>query len=101
MRLGRNEVTFGLNEVTCVDCDTPMVWSDEFREWECPACGTIAYQDETCGPDEIFYDSANQDDDESDEESISVSDAAEIWESNGRDEDYTFGYSVEELEAAL
>lgn len=39
--------------------------------------------------------------DDSDEESISVYDAAEIWESNGRDEDYTFGYTEEELENAL
>lgn len=39
---------------------------------------------------------------ESDEsEAISVWDAAEIWASNGKDEDYTFGYSEEELENAL
>ena len=38
---------------------------------------------------------------EDEEESLSVYDAAEIWASNGKDEDYTFGYSEEELEAAL
>lgn len=36
-----------------------------------------------------------------DEEGLSVYDAAEIWASNGKDEDYTFGYSEEELEGAL
>lgn len=34
-------------------------------------------------------------------EPLSVYDAAEIWASNGRDEDYMFGYSEDELEAAL
>ena len=28
-------------------------------------------------------------------------DAAEIWASNGKDEDYMFGYSEDELEDAL
>ena len=34
-------------------------------------------------------------------ENIGVEDAALIWASNGKDEDYTFGYSEEELEDAL
>lgn len=36
-----------------------------------------------------------------DSESLNVYDAALIWLSNGKDEDYTFGYSEEELEDAL
>ena len=40
-------------------------------------------------------------DDEDDSESLSVYDAALIWASHGKDEDYTFGYSEEELENAL
>ena len=32
---------------------------------------------------------------------MSVYDAAQIWLSNGKDEDYTFGYSEEKLENAL
>jgi hypothetical protein len=32
---------------------------------------------------------------------LSVSEAADIWASNGKDEDYTFGYSEAELQAAL
>ena len=39
--------------------------------------------------------------DDDDDESLSVYDAALIWMSNGKDEDYTFGYSEEELEDAL
>ena len=34
------------------------------------------------------------------EESLSVEDAADIWLSNGQDEDYTFGYSEDELRRA-
>lgn len=36
-----------------------------------------------------------------DDDYISVYDAALIWASSGKDEDYTFGYSEEELENAL
>ena len=32
---------------------------------------------------------------------FSVYDAADIWLSNGKDEDYMFGYTEEELERAL
>lgn len=39
--------------------------------------------------------------DDEDGESLSVYDAAEIWRSNGMDEDYTFGYSEDELRDAL
>lgn len=38
---------------------------------------------------------------EDDSERLSVWDAAEIWASNGKDEDYMFGYTEEELENAL
>ena len=41
------------------------------------------------------YDYDNED------ESLSVYDAALIWASNGKDEDYTFGYTEDELEDAL
>lgn len=39
-------------------------------------------------------------DDDSDE-CLSVYDAADIWASNGKDEDYMFGYTEQELEDAL
>ena len=40
-------------------------------------------------------------DEEDDSERLSVWDAAEIWASNGKNEDYMFGYTEEELEDAL
>ena len=46
-----------------------------------------------------LYDEEENEDD--DDESISVYDAALIWASNGKDEDYMFGYTEEELEDAL
>jgi len=49
-----------------------------------------------------FYPLEEDDDDyDDDDESLSVYEAAEIWASNGKDEDYMFGYSEDELEDAL
>lgn len=55
-------------------------------DWKCPKCGTVIAFGEP---------------DDDDSETLSVYDAALIWMSNGEDEDYTFGYSEEELEEAL
>lgn len=38
---------------------------------------------------------------DNDDEALNVYEAAVIWASNGKDEYYMFGYSEEELEAAL
>lgn len=43
------------------------------------------------------YDSYEYDD----SEALSVWDATDIWMSSGMDEDYTFGYSEEELRDAM
>ena len=49
-----------------------------------------------------YYGLDDDTEDGSDEdESISVYDAAQIWASHGKEEDYTFGYSEDELEDAL
>lgn len=56
-------------------------------DYRCPKCGDVFHDDEY--------------DEEDDDEYISVIDAANIWLSNGKDEDYMFGYSEEELEEAL
>ena len=48
---------------------------------------------------EVIFDDDYEDDDDS--ERLSVWEAAEIWASNGKDEDYMFGYTEEELENAL
>ena len=42
-----------------------------------------------------------EDDEDFDGERIDVYEAAQIWLSNGKDEDYMFGYTEEELEDAL
>ena len=49
-------------------------------------------------PEDYEIDDYDEDDES---ESLSVYDAALIWASNGKDEDYTFGYSEDELEDAL
>ena len=41
------------------------------------------------------------DDENEDHEGFSVYEAADIWASNGKDEDYMFGYTEDELEDAL
>ncbi len=43
----------------------------------------------------------DDDGDDDDDESLSADDAALIWASNGKDEDYMFGYSESELEEAF
>ena len=52
-----------------------------------------------CKKDEVFLEDDYEDKDDS--ERLSIWDAAQIWASNGKDEDYTFGYTEEELEDAL
>ena len=51
--------------------------------------------------DALSHNDPDDDEDEDDGEMISVYDAALIWMSNGKDEDYMFGYTREELEDAL
>lgn len=41
------------------------------------------------------------DNDDDEDERISVHDAAELWRDSGMDEDETYGYSEDELRAAL
>lgn len=76
----------------------------------CPECGhrlRRVYDDPLCEIyDKVYHcdfcdSSLEDDDDDSNGERMSVYDAALAWESSGRDEDRMFGYSEEELEAAL
>ena len=48
-----------------------------------------------------FMEDESDEDDEGETEYINIYDAAQIWASHGKDEDYTFGYSEQELENAL
>lgn len=68
-------------------CGVDMIYIGD-GEWKCPSCGKIIPFGEP-------------DDESNDEEELSVYDAAQIWASNGKDEDYMFGFSEDELENAL
>lgn len=80
----------------CDNCGDYMNSQTDFTvslgTWKCEVCG---YKNDVTANNIIY------DDDDYDSEKISVYEAALIWESNGKDEDYTFGYSEEELEDAL
>ena len=93
----------------CDNCYSIMNESKESRNRhriECPDCGRYYYVDDD---DEMINDGSawspeddyDYDDDDNDGENLSVYDAALIWASKGKDEDYTFGYTEEELEDAL
>ena len=56
-------------------------------DYECPVCGFEYHDDD--------FDNNYSD------ERLSVDEAAIIWASHGKDEDYMFGYSESELEDAL
>ena len=75
---------------------------------ECPQCGKVAYGKEEI--EELFgyrYDGKKPQSwcrecrSSGGKEKISKEEAALIWASNGRDEDYTYGYTEEELEEEL
>ena len=74
---------------------------------ECPQCGVVAHGDDEI--EEIFGFRYGGTKPQSwcrscrsgGGERLSAYDAALIWMSNGMDEDYTFGYSEEELRRAL
>ncbi|WP_150461070.1 hypothetical protein [Nesterenkonia ebinurensis] len=71
----------------CPDCGTPLTKRYVYSGMYCSSCWS-GLRDE--------------DDEESDDgDALSVYDAAQIWVSNGKDEDYMFGYSRDELENAL
>ena len=71
--------------------------------WTCTECG---YENDV-SPDNVYeseedYEASRElEDEDYSGERLSVWDAADIWASNGFDEDYTFGYSEEELKKAL
>nr|WP_304214902.1 hypothetical protein [Fredinandcohnia onubensis] len=69
----------------CPRCGEPLTKKYDYSEMYCTNC--------RYGLD---------DDDENDnDDNLSVYEAAEIWASHGKDEDYMFGYTEEELEDAL
>ncbi|AYJ33923.1 hypothetical protein D4R08_00235 [Corynebacterium xerosis] len=70
----------------------------------CPRCGTSLtkrYEFSEMYCDNCKYGLDDDEHDDQSDESLSVYEAASIWASNGKDDDYTFGYSEAELDAAL
>ena len=85
-------------------------FSTNSGSWSCKECGEVNYMNENEILSDIEaeefrnsgFDSYNEyNADKYSGEGLSVDDAAIIWLSHGKDEDYMFGYSEYELEDAL
>ena len=96
---------------TCPECDGTMHFADD-EVLVCDVCGysiDVDYYDEEIEERSTSYPTREEvcgwDDDEEDDEDnserLSADDAALIWLSHGKDEDYMFGYTEEELEENL
>lgn len=91
----------------CNCCYSEMdVTKEEYNRYrvECPNCGTYWFvdkEDEMINDGSAWFSNDEYNSDEDSDDSLSVYDAALIWASHGKDEDYTFGYSEDELEDAL
>lgn len=87
--------------VTIVVDDDGLEYTGETVPCRC-MIGVDHNADDVRYMDEYDFDSMVGDDDECDtDETLSASDAALIWGSSGMDEDYTFGYSEDELRDAM
>lgn len=76
----------GSGSMTCPRCGEPMTKRNNYSAWWCNNCHTGLNEDML---------------DEDSDENLNVYDAALIWASHGKDEDYMFGYTEEELEDVL
>ena len=74
---------------TCIECGTEMELLWEENKVICPKCGCW---DEISDEEMEDFEGAG---------GLDVYDSALIWSSHGKDEDYIFGYSEGEMEAAL
>ena len=85
----------------CDECNAHMNiqsgFDDSHGTWNCTDCG---YENSITSEDIIVIDDFEEDEEDY-SEALDVSDAADIWASNGFDEDYTFGYSEDELRKEL
>lgn len=109
-----NDQEEGIFFDTCDKCGKEFdVFEDEFRYNRERTDTGLGFRDLVdilccdCALDaaDHFYDNVEDNDEvyqvNDTNEAISVYDAALIWASHGKDEDYTFGYSEDELENAL
>lgn len=74
-------------EFVCWNCGRETEYEGE-GYWHCEECKMS------------FFEGYN-DEDAPEGEGLSVYEAATIWASHGKDEDYMFGYSEDELESVL
>ena len=77
----------------CDKCYGEMEYEHEEKNYNrvhCPRCGETWYVDDN---DEYINENYSNNSD--------IYDIALAWASHGKDEEYTFGYSEEELEEAL
>lgn len=82
------------NEVlVCENCQFSIEAEDLQPEWQEKLENEMGFYDD--------YEDESNYDEEDEVERLSVYEAAEIWAAHGKDEDYTFGYSEEELEEVL
>ena len=82
-----------MGKMWCGECEAELELDLDRKELICPNCGCHFDADD----DEI----QNWDGEYTSDECLSAYDAALIWLARGKDEDYTFGYTEEELENAL
>lgn len=92
-------MTTGVQHQRLVEISVPTEGDVERRSYAKCRCTIGADHDD---PEVLIsqYNPNDNDDDEDEGEALSVYDAAEIWGSHGRDEDYMFGYSEDELRRA-
>lgn len=91
-------MTTGKEHLRLVEISVPTEGTEERRVVTKCRCTIGADHDDP----EILYSQYDPTEDEDDEEGepLSVYEAADIWGSKGRDEDYMFGYSEDELRRA-
>lgn len=91
-------MTTGVEHKRLVEISVPTEGSDERRSYVKCRCTIGADHEDP----EVLISQYDPNEDEGDEEgeTLSVYDAADIYISKGQDEDYTFGYSEDELRRA-
>lgn len=93
-------MTTGVQHQRLVEISVPTEGSEERRSYVKCRCTIGADHDD---PEVLIsqYDpNEDEDEDDGEGEALSVYDAADIYGSKGQDEDYTFGYSEDELRRA-
>lgn len=92
-------MTTGAKHKVLTEISMSITGDDERRVYR--DCRCLKGADHDASPLTLSqFDPSEDEDDDEGGESLSVYDAANIWRSRGEDEDYTFGYSEDELRGA-